>query len=243
MVLAIMLAAAASPLAARGAPELRGSHDSMVRQNAAALESRYEFVRDAPQIHDLVARNQIVEIRPSAEIAFKGVSYPYARPVVREFVDRLAHDYHEVCAAPLVVTSLIRPLSRQPRNASPLSVHPAGMAVDMHIPPLPACRIWLEKDLLALEARGVIDVTREQHPPHFHVAVYPEPYRAYLAALSESAARGRLADVQTVRGASGRGRGARVPAILGGPGALIIATMAAAGALMLVGPIRRRWRR
>lgn len=243
MVLAIVLTAAASPLAARGAPELRGSHESMVRQNAAALESRYEFVHDEPQIHELVARNEIVEIKPSAEIAFKGVSYPYARPVVREFVERLAHDYHAVCAAPLVVTSLVRPLSRQPRNASPLSVHPAGMAVDMHIPPLPACRIWLEKDLLALEARGVIDVTREQHPPHFHVAVYPQPYRAYLAALSGGAASGRLAGARAVRGASGRERGARVPAILRGRGALVIATIAAAGALILVGPIRRRRRR
>lgn len=242
VLLAAAIAAVAVPVAARLAPELRGSHDSMVRQNEAAQVNHYAFVRDEQQIHDLIGRNELVEVRATRELAFKGVSYAYARPVVREFVERLAHDYHEACDTPLVVTSLVRPLSRQPRNASPLSVHPAGMAVDLHIPPLPACRIWLEKHLLALEARGVIDVTRERRPPHFHVAVYPAPYRTYLAALA-SATNGTAARGAAGAREAGAEHGARAPSLLAARAALVAATMAVAGALVLAIPLRRRRRR
>jgi hypothetical protein len=31
-----------------------------------------------------------------------------------------------------------------------------------------------------LERRGLLDATREHRPPHYHVAVFPRPYLAYL---------------------------------------------------------------
>src|SRR5205085_1291607 len=40
---------------------------------------------------------------------------------------------------------------------------------------------WLENALLSMEQAGAIDVTREYHPPHLHVAVFPERYRAWAA--------------------------------------------------------------
>ena len=81
----------------------------------------------------------------------------------------------------LVITSLTRPLSRQPENASALSVHPAGMAVDLRIPASKWNRAWLEQTLLSLEDKAVLDVTREHHPPHYHVAVFPVQYEQYVA--------------------------------------------------------------
>jgi hypothetical protein len=98
---------------------------------------------------------------------------------VRRFVERLASDYRTASGARLVVTSLTRPGVLQPRNAHKLSVHPAGMAVDLRIPKDAVSRHWLETTLLSLEKDGLIDVTREHYPPHYHVAVFPEPYRAY----------------------------------------------------------------
>jgi len=80
-----------------------------------------------------------------------------------------------------VVTSLTRPASRQPRNASPLSVHPTGMAADLRASSRPACRAFLEKSLLTLESRGVLEATRERHPPHYHVSLFPAPYNRYLS--------------------------------------------------------------
>jgi hypothetical protein len=81
----------------------------------------------------------------------------------------------------MVVTSLTRPLASQPGNAHELSVHPAGMAVDLRVPADANSRRWLEQTLLALETARVLDVTREHHPSHFHVAVFPEAYRAWAA--------------------------------------------------------------
>ena len=36
-----------------------------------------------------------------------------------------------------------------------------------------------EPSSLSLEERGVLDVTRERNPPHYHVAVFPKQYQSY----------------------------------------------------------------
>ena len=107
------------------------------------------------------------------------MSFPYARPEVRTFVERLAAEFRAANGKPLIVTSLTRPEALQPRNAHQLSVHPAGMAVDFRVPDDAASRRWLEEKLVSMERSGLLDVTRERHPPHYHVAVFPEQYRAW----------------------------------------------------------------
>jgi hypothetical protein len=57
------------------------------------------------------------------------------------------------------------------------------MAVDFRIPKSPAARRWLEKVLLELEDKVVLDVTKERTPAHYHVAVFPRQYERYVAAL------------------------------------------------------------
>jgi nucleoid-associated protein YgaU len=109
---------------------------------------------------------------------------------VKLFVQRLGAQYRRACGEELVVTSLTRPLSEQPRNASTLSVHPTGMAVDFRTSLNSVCRHWLESTLLYLEAAGVLEATRERRPSHFHVAVFPEPYAAYVSDVLASAVSG-----------------------------------------------------
>ena len=116
------------------------------------------------------------------------VDYPFVIPNTKRFVDSLAAAYHAACGERLVVTSGARPTELQPRNASPLSVHPTGMAVDFH-KPTGACLVWLRTSLLSLEQRHVIEATEERHPPHFHVAVLnqlPERRAAQLASATLS---------------------------------------------------------
>ena len=84
-----------------------------------------------------------------------------------------------------MVTSLTRPTTRQPRNASPLSVHPTGMAVDLRRSWSYSCRRWLESTLLYLEGRGVLEAAREKRPPHYHIALFPKPYASYVANLGK----------------------------------------------------------
>ncbi len=164
-----------------GFTTLKGSHEKMVRQNTVAHEDHFQFAQTPDEIATLVASHQLVALPGSADYSTKGVSFAFARPQVLSFVERLAYEYHAACGEALVITSLVRPVSLQPRNASPLSVHPAGMAVDLHVPDPPACRAWLVKRLLTLASYNVLDVTEEIHPHHLHVAVFPNAYTAWAA--------------------------------------------------------------
>ncbi len=47
-----------------------------------------------------------------------------------------------------------------------------------------ACRSWLENTLLALERQGLLDVTRERWPPHYHAALFPVSYMAHVERLA-----------------------------------------------------------
>ncbi len=126
-------------------------------------------------------QGRLVRLSGNSSYRVADVSFPYARPEVKTFIERLGSQYRNACGEPLVVTSLTRPASRQPRNASPLSVHPTGMAADLRASRRPACRAFLERTLLTLEARGVLEATRERRPPHYHVSLYPKQYASYLA--------------------------------------------------------------
>ena len=183
------LLAAGSLHAAEVKTTLDGSRASMQRQNRVARELEYSFMRTDAQVTKLAEQGHIVPV-PGGEDYTVLASWPYARPVVREFVERLAAGYRAGCGERLVVTSLTRPARKQPGNASPLSVHPAGMAVDLRVSGDAGCVGWLQAELLDLESRGVIDATREYRPPHFHVAVFPEAYARHAAQLVADSAAG-----------------------------------------------------
>ncbi len=147
----------------------------------------------------------LVQVRPNRDFTLHGVSYPFARPETRTFILRLSSQYRRACGEKLVVTSMTRPLTRQPRNASSRSVHPTGMAIDVRRSNSRACRSWLESVLLSLEGSGVLEATRESYPPHYHIAVYPQPYARYVANLTARQANSRMAsaDAQEYRVRSG----------------------------------------
>lgn len=191
---AVMMGAALLVAGATGrtayASDLYGSRLSMEKQHAVAVELDYSFARTASQVEQVVASGGLTEVVPNADFTFSGVSFPYAQPAIRDFVQRLASEYHLATGAVLVVTSLTRPLSQQPENASPLSVHPAGMAVDLRIPATVAARSWLAQRLLTLEEAGVLDVTLERRPAHLHIAVFPGAFEAWAAQRASIEAQG-----------------------------------------------------
>lgn len=218
---------------------LRGSPRSMQRQHGVAVQSGYRFAETPRDAEELLAAGELVEVPGNADYDVSRVSYPYALPEVRLFLERLGRQYREATGSPLVVTSLARPRSQQPANAHELSVHPAGMAVDLRVPRDAASRRWLEDTLVALERRGVLDVTRERRPPHYHVAIFPEAYREYAEerAAAEALERTRtaatvMAATASVAGAAATNKNARVvaartansgPAAWFGPVVLVLA--------------------
>ena len=161
---------------------LKGSPASMRIQHSVARDNDFTFLRTPAQVREFVEKGRLVPVTGNEDYRVNKVSFPYARPDVVTFIERIGRLYHEATNQQLVVTSLTRPTSSQPANAHKLSVHPAGMAVDLRIPADSDARRWLETELLKLESDGVLDVTREKRPPHYHVAVFPERFAAYAAA-------------------------------------------------------------
>jgi hypothetical protein len=156
----------------------------MVRQNSVAKTLGYEFVRTPEDLSKLVEEGDFVEMPGNAHyVVLKSVSYPLARPEVRLFIERLAAQYHDATGERLVVTSLTRPASEQPRNSHELSVHPTGIAVDLRISERGASQRWLEAVLLKLERQDLLDVTRERWPPHYHVALFPAAYSSHVEGI------------------------------------------------------------
>lgn len=201
------------------AQSLLGSHESLLRQNEEAREHDFTYLRTAEDVRSYIQQGLLVRLPGNAdyELATEEVSFPYARPEVKTFIERLSEQYRAACGERLVVTSLTRPITRQPPNASVISVHPTGMAADLRRSDSSGCRQWLETVLLDLEGKGVIEATREQYPPHYHVAVFPNPYLQYLASgealpeiqvtrsTHETATRSRIVRVaHHRRGAHGR---------------------------------------
>lgn len=178
----LVVAAALAPHAV-AAQSLRGSMASVDRQNVIARQHDYSFLDTGERVRFFASQGWLVPIQPNGDFTLRGVSFPYARPEVELFVRRLGAQYRANCGEQLVVTSLTRPTSGQPANASDRSVHPTGMALDLRRPQAPRCRAWLEGVLLSLERAGVAEATLERFPVHYHVAIFPRQYAAYVAAL------------------------------------------------------------
>ena len=177
-----LMAASATGL---GAQSLRGSPASLDLQNRIAHENDFTYLETGKRVLYFAEKGWLVRLRPNSDVELHAVSFPYTRPDVALFVERLAAQYRAACGEKLVVTSLTRPTTRQPRNASERSVHPTGMAVDLRYSHSRACRSWIEGVLLDLEGAGVLEATREHYPAHYHVAVFPQHYRTYVASLQK----------------------------------------------------------
>jgi hypothetical protein len=184
---AVGVAMSAAGSVARPSVTMRGSPASMERQYAVAVAEDYTFVATPAAVDELVKKDRLVRLPGSADYTLARVSHPYTRPEVKTFVENLSVEYRKACGEQLVVTSLTRPRTEQPGNAHKLSVHPAGMAVDFRISRSAKCRTWFEKALLGLEGKDLLDATRERNPPHYHVAVFPDAYRAYAASQKPAA--------------------------------------------------------
>ncbi|MDH3297718.1 MAG: DUF5715 family protein [Gemmatimonadota bacterium] len=178
--------AAGLPAAAEG-QSLRGSRASLDLQNRMAAAHDFTYLSTSAQVRRFVDAGYLVRVRSNGDYRLKRERAAYARPEVALFIERLAKQYRAACGEQLVVTSLTRPRSRQPRNASPRSVHPTGMAVDLRRSGSRACRGWLEGTLLQLEEAGVLEATRESRPFHYHVAVFPNQYTRYVESQLASA--------------------------------------------------------
>jgi nucleoid-associated protein YgaU len=183
LVLPAALALCAAPAAAQS---LRGSPASIDRMYNHARSNDITFYRTGTGVRSAARDGELVRMSGNDDYRLAGVSYPYALAATRTFVQRLGAQYREVCGEKLVITSGVRPTTLRLANSTDRSVHPTGMAVDIRKPRGGRCLSWLRETLMHLEREGVIEATEERRPPHFHVAVFPSPYRRYVGGASEA---------------------------------------------------------
>ena len=184
-VLGLFLGGIVSPASASSAHVLRGNLASIQKQYRTASNLGYTAARNSKDIQRLVNQGVLVRVSGNRDYELGAVSFPYARPTTKAFIEAFAKEYRLATGEKLVVTSLARPLSRQPKNASDYSVHPMGMAVDFRRSNVSKTRAWMERRLASLEYQGVIEATHERRPPHYHVAVMPKEVVSYAGAYLE----------------------------------------------------------
>lgn len=182
------------------AQTLRGSRGAVESAYRKARDHDLTFYRTPSAVRTAARGGELVRLEGNADYRVHQVSYPYVLPTTRTFVQRLAAQYRAACGEKLVVTSAVRPRSYRLANSVDKSVHPAGMAVDIRKPKQGRCAAWLRRTLLHVEGRGAIDATEERHPPHFHVAVFPRQYLAYIGRSPAS----RTASSRTASVSDGR---------------------------------------
>lgn len=198
LVAAAVVALAASPVVVRpaAAQSLRGSMESVERMYDHARSEGLSFYETPSDVREAAKEGRLVRLEPSGTLELHAVRYPYVRPSTRLFVERLAMQYQNQCGEALVVTSGVRPATRQPRNSiGGLSVHPTGMAIDLRKPRNSKCLRWLRATLLDLEGSDVLEATEEHLPAHFHVAIFPTEYTRFAStrAKAEPGAAARVA--------------------------------------------------
>jgi hypothetical protein len=172
-------------------PPLRGSHESLVRQNERAEQEGILRVKDDDDLvtlrrqGSLIALPQLASIRVDSRLP---ANRRYCRVWTGEFLTDLARVHYERFHKPLQINSAVRTVEYQRHllhingNAAPAegdvaSPHLTGQAVDIAKKGLTSSEVaWMRAYLLPLQIAGKIDVEEEFKQSCFHISVY----RTYL---------------------------------------------------------------
>lgn len=174
------------PLRAKPSP-LRGSHESLERQNTRLDAEGLERIEDESDLADRIARKLLVPIPASSALTVNpelSATHRYCRPWTALFLADLARAHDAAFHRPLEVSSAVRTMEYQKRlmeingNAAPaegdiVSPHLTGATIDIAKDGLSRAEIaWMRRRLLALETAGKIDVEEEFRQACFHITVY-----------------------------------------------------------------------
>ena len=179
------------PLAAMNLPPLRGSHESLVRQNERAERDGLLRVKDDVDLEALRRQGSLVALPELTAMRTDGrlpANRRYCRVWTERFLADLARVHYERFHTPLQVNSAVRTIEYQRHllhingNAAPAegdvaSPHLTGAAIDIAKKGLTPSEVaWMRAYLLPLEQSGRIDVEEEFKQSCFHISVY----RSYL---------------------------------------------------------------
>src|SRR5262245_53090873 len=82
---------------AASAQSLKGSRSAMRRQNSVAQSQNLTFLRTSKQVNHFIETGLLVRLPGNANYEVGRVSFPYARPAVKTFIERLSSQYRSAC--------------------------------------------------------------------------------------------------------------------------------------------------
>jgi len=166
---------------------LRGSLESLERQNARLDAEGLERIEDESDLAARIADGMLVPVPVSAALMVNPdleVNHRYCRPWTARFLADLAREHESAFHKSLEVSSAVRTVEYQRRlmrtngNAAPaegdvVSPHLTGATVDIAKSGLSRQEMaWMRERLLALQSAGTIDVEEEFRQACFHITVY-----------------------------------------------------------------------
>jgi hypothetical protein len=166
---------------------LRGSHDSLVRQNTRSVADDLERIEDDVDLADRISRGMLVPVPQSSGLIVNPAlpaDRRYCRPWTATFLTDLARQHQAKFHTPITVSSAVRTVEYQKRlmrinhNAADaegdvVSPHLTGATIDIAKSGLSRHELlWMRAHLLPLQEAGKIDVEEEFHQACFHITVY-----------------------------------------------------------------------
>lgn len=166
---------------------LRGTHDSLVRQNERVELESLERIEDDNDLQNRIASGSLVRV-PEAAGLMVNPGLPeerrYCRQWTADFLTDLSRAHEAQFHKPLIVSSAVRTveyqkhLMRVNHNAADaegdvVSPHLTGATIDIAKSGLSRREMqWMRDHLFAYQTAGVIDVEEEFRQRCFHITVY-----------------------------------------------------------------------
>jgi hypothetical protein len=198
-------------------PPLRGSFESLARQNRRAEDEGLERILDEHDLRNRIAQKLLVPVPESTSLSVNddlAQTHRYCRPWTARFLSDFARAHAARFHRPLTVSSAVRTVEYQKQlilvngNAAAaegdvVSPHLTGATVDIAKHGMTRSELaWIRDWLLRLQAAGKIDVEEEFQQSCFHITVYrtyvpsrrspnPKQLRPKLPPDAELASRGR----------------------------------------------------
>jgi hypothetical protein len=165
---------------------LRGSHDSLVRQNAEINRLQLPRINNELELQELIALEKLVALPDNGVVRVDprlDSSRRFCRPWTREFLEDLGQAFYKKFRQPIQVNSAVRTVEQQERlarfnrNAAPsegdtASSHLAGLTVDIAKRGMTRKqRAFVVNYLVNLRNRGLVEAVEERRQACFHVMV------------------------------------------------------------------------
>lgn len=177
----------------RWSPVLRGSHESLLRQNNEIDRLQLDRIYDDQQLETLELNGELVGLHSSRALQIATnleSNRRFCRPWTRAFLEDMSAAYYAEFHQPLEVTSAVRTVEQQARlqrtnhNAAPIegdtaSSHLAGLTVDIAKGTMSGReRHWVDQYVLHLQQLGLVEAAEEHRQACYHIMV-SERYTDY----------------------------------------------------------------